>query len=147
MKGFLIPLLLLVTSITQAGAYRWVDGNGQIHFGDRPPANAVTDDVHLKTAPPTSDVAVSERKQRVKEFVAQSERERATREKAQAAQEARAAKLKARCEALEARMKYLKSVSGIYRLSKEGERVFVNDEENERIRKEFQARVQSECNA
>jgi hypothetical protein len=43
-------------------------------------------------------------------------------------------------------VKYLKSVSGIYRLNKEGERVFVNDEENERIRKEFQARVQSECN-
>lgn len=145
MKGLLIPLLLLVTPITQAGAYRWVDENGQTHFGDRPPASAVADEVRLETAPPNLDAAASERKQRVSEFLEQSEKERAARGKAQAGQEARAAKLKAHCDALEARLKHLKSVSGIYRLNKEGERIFVNDEENERIRKEFRARVQSEC--
>jgi hypothetical protein len=35
----------------------------------------------------------------------------------------------------------------MYRLNKEGERVFVDDEENERIRQEFRAKVQSECGA
>jgi len=44
-----------------------------------------------------------------------------------------------------ARLKHLKNVSGLYRLNNEGERVFVNDEENDRIRKEFRTRVQSEC--
>ncbi|SOB76306.1 protein of unknown function [Marinobacter sp. LV10R510-11A] len=146
MKGLIIPILLLVTPITQAGAYRWVDGNGQTHFGDRPPANAAADEVRLIAAQPTLDAAASERKQRVSEFLAQSQKERAAREKVEAKREAKAAKLKARCDALRARVKYLKSVSGIYRLNKEGERVFVNDEENERIRKEFQVRVQSECN-
>lgn len=146
MKGLMISLLVLATSIVQAGAYRWVDENGQTHFGDRPPVNATADQVRIKTAKPTVDSAASQRKQRVSDFLEQSQKERAEREKAEAKQEARAAKLKVRCDALRARMKYLESVSGIYRLNNEGERVFVDDEENERIRKEFQVRVQNECN-
>lgn len=146
MKGLIISILFLVAPIAEAGAYRWVDENGQTHFGDRPPASAAANEVRLKAAQPAVDSAASERKQRVSEFLEQSQKERAARGKAVAKQEAKAAKLKARCDALRARVKYLESVSGIYRLNKEGERVFVNDEENERIRKEFQAKVQSECN-
>lgn len=145
MKGLVTVFLLLVAIIAQAGTYRWVDENGQTHFGDRPPVNAVTDEVHLKSARSSIDTTAQQRKQRVNEFLQQSEKERAAREKAEALQEARAADLKARCERLEARLKYLKSVSGIYRLNKDGERVFVNDDENERIREEFRARVQKEC--
>jgi hypothetical protein len=145
MKGLLILLCLLTTPITQAGTYRWVDENGQTHFGDRPPANAASDEVTLNAPAPSSDAAARERKQRMNEFLEQNERERAERNKARAEQEARAARQDFRCQALQARLKYLKSVSGIYRLNSEGERVFVDDEENERLREEFRARVQSEC--
>ncbi|MDF0752640.1 DUF4124 domain-containing protein [Marinobacter sp. 71-i] len=147
MKGLLILLCLLITPITQAGTYRWVDENGQTHFGDRPPVNTASDEVTLKSAAPSSDAAARERKQRMNEFLEQTERERTERNEAKARQEAQAAKHEARCQALRARLKYLKSVSGIYRLNSEGERVFVDDEENERIRQEFRARVQSECDA
>ncbi|MBL3556016.1 MULTISPECIES: DUF4124 domain-containing protein [Marinobacter] len=145
MKGLLILLCWLVTLVAQAGTYRWVDENGQTHFGDRPPVNTVADEVLLKAAAPTSDQAARERKQRVNEFLEQSERERAERNRAEAEQEATTAKHEARCQALRARLKFLKSVSGIYRLNDEGERVFVDDQENERLRREFRARVQSEC--
>lgn len=147
MKGLLILLCFLVTPIAQAGTYRWVDENGQTHFGDRPPANTASDEVTLKASAPSSDEAVRQRKQRVNEFLEQTERERAERNKAEAEQEAKAAKHEARCQALRARLKYLKRVAGIYRLNNEGERVFVDDEENERLRREFRAKVQSECNA
>jgi len=145
MKGLLFLLFLLTTPIVQAGTYRWVDENGQTHFGDRPPTNAASDEVELKAPAPSSDAAARERRQRMNEFLEQSQRERAERNEAEAKLEAKAAKHEARCEALRARLKYLKSVSGIYRLNSEGERVFVDDEENERIRQEFRARVQSEC--
>ncbi|RBW50290.1 DUF4124 domain-containing protein [Marinobacter sp. F3R11] len=145
MKGFIVLLLLLVASVAQAEAYRWVDENGQTHFGDRPPANAVSSEVQLEKARPAVDAAVSERKQRMSEFVEQSEKERAVQKQARAEQEALAAEREARCEDLVARMKYLERVSRLYRLNKDGERVYVNDEENEQIRKEFRAHVQSEC--
>ncbi|KPP97390.1 DUF4124 domain-containing protein [Marinobacter sp. HL-58] len=146
-KGFLILLCLLIASITHAGTYRWVDENSQIHFGDRPPANAAPEEVTLKSATPAADAAVDERKRRVNEFLEQSGRERAERNRIKAEQEARSAKLESRCQALRARLRYLKSVSGIYRLNNDGERVFVDDEENMQLRRDFQARVQSECDS
>ncbi|EDM46607.1 DUF4124 domain-containing protein [Marinobacter algicola] len=147
MKGLLILLCLLTTPITQAGTYRWVDENGQTHFGDRPPVNAASDEVTLKASAPSSDAAARARKQRMNEFLEQTEQERAERNEVKAKREAQAAKHEAQCQALRARLKYLKSVSGIYRLNNDGERVFVDDEENERIRREFRARVKRECGA
>lgn len=145
MKGLLTFLCLLVAPVAEAGTYRWVDENGQTHFGDRPPASAASDEITLKATAPAPDSTVGERKRRVNEFLKQTEQERADRSRAQAEQEAKAAKHEARCQALRARLKHLKTVSGIYRLNNEGERVFVDDEENERLRREFRAKVQSEC--
>lgn len=145
MKGLLLLLCLLTTPVAQAGTYRWVDENGQTHFGDRPPANTASDEVTLKSTAPSADSAVDERKRRVNEFLQQSERERAERNKAEAERQARAASQESRCKALRARLKHLESVSGIYRLNNAGERVFVDDEENQRIRREFRAKVRSEC--
>ena len=146
-KGLLILLCLLTTQITQAGTYRWVDENGQTHFGDRPPVNAASDKVELKAPAPSSDADARARKERMNEFLEQTEQERAERNEAKAKQEAKAEKHEAMCESLRARLKYMKSVSGIYRLNNDGERVFVDDEENERIRREFRAKVKSECGA
>lgn len=145
MKCLAVLLCLLITSIAQAGTYRWVDENGQTHFGDRPPADAASDEVNVNPAPAGSDAAVRERQQRMNDFLEQSEKERAERNEAKAQEEAMAAKQEARCEALQGRLKYLKSVSRLYRVNNEGERVFVDDEENERLRREFQARVREEC--
>ena len=145
MKGLLLATCLLITTTTHASTYRWVDENGQTHFGDRPPATVTPSEVTLNRTVPSVDAEAAERKRRVNEFLEQSDLEREKRNKAEAKQKANAAKHEARCNSFQARLKHLKSVSGIYRLNSEGERVFVDDKENERIRREFQAKVQSEC--
>lgn len=145
-----LPILLfclLATTSALAGTYRWVDEHGRTHFGDRPPANAASDEVDLTPAPAGSDAAARERKQRMNDFLEQSEKERTERNEAKAREEALAARQEARCQALQGRLKYLKSVSRIYRVNNEGERVFVDDEENERLRREFQAKVREECDS
>lgn len=148
MSVFLLLLCLLATPVAAlAGTYRWVDENGQTHFGDRPPAGAVSDEVKVTPAPVDEDAAARARKARVNEFLEQSEKQRAERNEAKARQEAAAEERQARCEQLRGRLKYLKSVSKIYRINNDGERVYVDDEENERLRREFTARVQSECGA
>lgn len=148
MNVFLLLLCLLATPVAAlAGTYRWVDENGQTHFGDRPPAGAVSDEVKVTPAPVDEDAAARARKVRMNEFLEQSEKDRAERNEAKARQEAAAEERQARCEQLRGRLKYLKSVSKIYRINNDGERVYVDDEENERLRREFTARVQSECGA
>jgi len=145
MKSLTILLFLLVTPMALAGAYRWVDENGQTHFGDRPPTGTTSDEISLDSPPAGPDTAARERQQRMNEYLEQSQKERAERNQLKARQEARAEHHKARCDALRGRLLYLKSVSRIYRINTEGERVYVDDEENERLRREFQAKVREEC--
>ncbi len=145
MKGLPILFCLLATPIALAGSYRWVDENGQTHFGDRPPAGTASDEVSFDPPPAGSDATVRERRQRINEFLEQNEKERTERNRIKAREAALTAKNEAHCQALRARLIHLKSVSGIYRLNNEGERIFVDDEENERLRREFQARVRKEC--
>ncbi len=49
MKRILIPALLLSTSLAMAGGiYSWKDKDGNVHFGDRPPAEAPVQEVEVQ---------------------------------------------------------------------------------------------------
>lgn len=52
-----ISTILLASLLTSAaawagGAYRWVDAQGQIHYGDRPPVGAQVEAIHPAPVPP-----------------------------------------------------------------------------------------------
>ena len=54
--------ILATDAIAEDEIYRWVDENGVVHFGDRPPANAEADQVSIQTSKisntaPASDAA------------------------------------------------------------------------------------------
>lgn len=61
MKALALFLCLLATPIALAGTYRWVDENGQTHFGDRPPANTASDEINVNPAPASQDAGARER--------------------------------------------------------------------------------------
>ncbi len=44
----LLLALTLTTGVSFAEIYQWRDENGQVHFGDRPPADAKTETVEVK---------------------------------------------------------------------------------------------------
>lgn len=48
---FLPIILLLVVTATLAQIYKWVDEQGGVHFGDRPPEDADAEDVELPEGP------------------------------------------------------------------------------------------------
>lgn len=41
MKARLVMLALMIAGVAHAQTYRWVDKDGKVHYGDRPPASAV----------------------------------------------------------------------------------------------------------
>lgn len=47
-RTFTSLLLLLSCTATQAEIYKWVDAQGNVHFGDRPPKSATTETIDLK---------------------------------------------------------------------------------------------------
>ncbi|HWH46236.1 MAG TPA: DUF4124 domain-containing protein [Burkholderiales bacterium] len=51
-----VAMLLLAPLVVQADAYKWVDRNGSVHYGDRPPANVRATPVDMKSAGPSRAV-------------------------------------------------------------------------------------------
>ena len=51
MKRFLLPILFLGTCVHAAGIQKWVDENGQVHYGDSPPASAATESIRISRPP------------------------------------------------------------------------------------------------
>ncbi|MBU2953110.1 DUF4124 domain-containing protein [Marinobacter sp. F3R08] len=128
-----------------AGVYKWVDANGQTHFGDRPPADAESSEVRIDPAPASFDAAARERVRRMMEFVEQQQSERTAQQAVDVLVEEDSRKRTDLCKKLQSREKYLASVSRLYDINEQGERVYVNEAENDRIREDFGATVQKAC--
>jgi len=51
MKRLLIPALIFASSGYAAGIQKWVDDNGQVHYGDSPPAKTESESVRVSRPP------------------------------------------------------------------------------------------------
>ncbi|WP_227539267.1 DUF4124 domain-containing protein [Marinobacter sp. Arc7-DN-1] len=146
MKALVVLMFLCSIPLSaNAGVYKWVDANGQTHFGDRPPAQATSSEVAVNAAPANADTGARERHQKMTEFLEQQQAERKARRAADAKAKEKAEKRADVCRKLRARLKYLASVSTFYDLNDQGERVFVSEAENTRIREDFREKVRSTC--
>lgn len=139
-------LLCLIPLAANAGVYKWVDEEGRTHFGDRPPASAKPSEVRVDSAPSAAvDSGTRSRQQKVSDFLQQRQEEREAQQKIKAEAEAKAAKQAELCRSLRARLKHLESISTFYNLNDKGERVFVSEAENTRIRQDFKKKVRKTC--
>ncbi|MEQ9545522.1 MAG: DUF4124 domain-containing protein [Marinobacter sp.] len=141
----LLSLLLLSPVAGMAEVYRWVDAEGRTHFGDRPPAQATSQEVKVVSPPARVDNAARDRQQKVNAFLEQRQQERDQQRAAAAKAEKQAAKQAELCTRLRARLKHMESVSTFYNLNEQGERVFVSESENTRIRERFRKKVAEAC--
>lgn len=75
-KMMIVVLIMVLASLaTDAMAeekiYRWVDANGQVHFGDTPPGNAATEEVTILQdtvgAAPSTEAAPSDQSKTLEE--------------------------------------------------------------------------------
>lgn len=55
MKARLVLLALMIAGVAHAQTYRWVDKEGKVHYGDRPPASAVGSVQERKLGAPAAD--------------------------------------------------------------------------------------------
>ncbi len=57
-KAMGVLLLLLGAAADAAEVHRWVDSKGRVHYGDRPPPDAKTQKVEVKTTEPLAETSV-----------------------------------------------------------------------------------------
>jgi len=73
----LLLVVLMVTASASAGIYRWVDEDGKVHFGERPPADASnSDEVVIRNQAPVPEPANADRKQQRERYLEQRQREK-----------------------------------------------------------------------
>lgn len=146
MKGFILLALVCLPFFAHAGVYKWVDENGNIHFGDRPPAEAVPQSVNVVSQQqPEVDPSAQERQRKVNDFLKQRQEENDKKNEQRAEREAKAARQEEKYTRMRARLKNMERISAFYRLNDTGERVFVSDEGGDRMRARAKADYKRQC--
>jgi hypothetical protein len=137
-----IGLAAIWVGTAQAQAYKWVDKNGHVEYGDRPPAGAkVTPLGNLAPSPAAPAPAASangEAKNAQKGPLTPAQQELQFRRRMKAAQDAAAKadrerhaaqEKKENCENARQTLRTLESGQRIARLDSKGERYFISDEQ------------------
>lgn len=150
MNGGLAALVLIlnglsfVSGIAQAGAYKWTDSSGQVHYSDQPPSDAA------RAVPGTS--SKSDNSQAIKELAEKDQafkqrQEEAAKAKEKAAKEAEQARTKREnCQKARDNFSQLQSSRRLYTQAPNGERLYMNDTDRQQALSTAQKHIKENCN-
>jgi len=150
----LIPLLAaMVVTSASAGIHRWVDENGQVHFGSRPPVDSNSAEVKMRKQPSTPEQTPQNsgeqtplnRAEQRNRYLEQRQREKAER-KEKKAKELKETKQRDRaCAYSKDKLKeYLRS-RRLYEPTSDGKRRWLSDEDRERAIVEMRQEEKKWC--
>jgi Domain of unknown function (DUF4124) len=136
-----ILLFLLFSTLGQAAqVYRWVDGNGKVHFSDQPGGmNSQTVDVKPIPRHQKMDEQVP-----VKQTPAITDGGKTTVAQSQPPSENKKARSK-NCEIANDNLQRNQDISRMYRLDENGERAFLSEAEREAVLDKSRQQIQKWC--
>jgi hypothetical protein len=146
---FRVILSLILASLpiasTHAGAYKWVDEEGNIHFGDRPPSSGA-EEVRLPApAAPSPAPDAQERRQAQQRMLDIYREDREKKQQAEDARKQQRIEMEGRCHAARDRLRSYKD-SILYDLTPEGERRLLSDAERDASIQALEAQIKQHCN-
>lgn len=129
----LVILAVFMTATSaSAGIYRWVDENGQVKYGDRPPADVSnSDEVVIRNQVPASEPAKVDRKQMQQRYLEQLQNERAERKEKAAKKRKEKAQREKRCIYARNALKEYQESGVLYERLPNSERRYLTDQERE----------------
>lgn len=123
-------LLLIVSAPTAlAEIHRWVDENGQVHFEDRSKDQAERG-FRGYTEPPASGVSPEQRRQKTQKLLNAYEVERQQAREQKAKQKKAEEERQRRCHVARDNLRRYQAYSRFYRLDREGNRVYMSEQEH-----------------
>ena len=149
LNGLIKVVLAVVVSspvVSMAEVYRWVDENGKVHFGDRPPRGVQTESLDLPETgggpPAPTD---EERKAKTRRLLDAWEEERRIKKEQQAQAAADKAKRKRRCSRARHELRDLQQGALFYELDEQGERRYLSDAELEQEKQKWREAIEYWC--
>jgi len=136
---------LLCGSAAAAGTeiHRWVDDDGQVHFGDQP-AGAESSEIKPKTAPvgtPEDSGRMDKTRRLLRAY--EAERQQAREQKAQ--QQAQEQTRRSNCVTARDDLRQFSSSGSIYRLDQNGERIYLSEQEREALLDRYRQAIADWC--
>lgn len=124
--------------------YKWTDEHGNVHYGDRPPAESARREIRLRETP-ALDPDVGLRQQRTARLLQSFAAEREEKQAARVAAANKKKEREARCvQAREQQQKYENSAF-IYTRDAAGERVILDDDAHARVMEDAREAVETWC--
>ena len=122
----LIFTLVMAQGAVADGIYKWVDAEGGVHYGARPPAGGRAQSVTVKKAPPP-DPGVAGLRAKEGKLLQVYDQEHQEKQQAEAKASQEAAKRKRNCNIARDDPRMLKGVGRVYQLNDQGKRVYLSD--------------------
>ena len=136
--------LVALPSSLSAEIYRWVDENGQVHFEDRSKDQSDSG-VRRYTTPSSASDTPAQRMEKTRKLLNAYEAERQQAREQQEKQNELAEKRKRSCITARDNLRQYQSYGGIYRLDKEGNRVYISDRERITLLEQSREKVAEYC--
>ena len=145
-----IPLQLLILVLpvaVNASVYKWVDENGKVHYGDRPRESQAAVEMSIDDSPSVpldSDSAMSRAEKRER-LLQSMEEDRLEKQEKREQQQALKEQNRQKCNRYRDRMRHYQRASAIYKLDRDGNRVYMSDTERAGATKDLQGRINKHC--
>jgi len=122
-------ILWLVFASATAEIYKWVDAEGKVHYGDRPPAQGTHADTLAMPPAPDRDAELVERAFMRRRLLDAFEAERREEQQIEADAKTAQRKLEIRCARLEQQLARFERANVVYTEDANGERIYMDDDE------------------
>ncbi|MCW8889505.1 MAG: DUF4124 domain-containing protein [Sedimenticola sp.] len=140
---------LLFFSMAQAAVYRWVDEQGRVQYGDRPPLDQQSEELKIKSSsrsePAAGQPTQGQRQELRQKLLDSYQEERAEKREARKKREEQAEQNKMRCAKAKNRLRDYENSSALYELQPDGSRTYLSKAEFEATLKEAREAVKRLC--
>ena len=144
MKSLFVTLLLLFSPLASAEIFKWVDEDGNVHYGDKPTKTSeqLNIDTHQPGVSMDIDETRAERRQRLTESLTN---DRLDRKKQKKEAQEKAGKLNRRCASAKDRLRRYKNSGKLYDLDKVGNRNILSDKKRDKAIANLQKDIRKNC--
>jgi len=141
-----LSVILLLSGGVSAHAetYRWVDDSGQVHYGDQQQGEE-SRAIKSYSTPGNTQAAPQDRMDKTRRLLNAYRLEREQKREQQAEQKEQQEKRKKNCNRARDNVRRYNSYGSIYRLDKDGNRVYLSEQERDSLLQRSREKVERWC--
>ncbi len=142
-----VLLIALLSAATVAGAeiHRWVDADGAVHFGERPPPGVESQQMELERNAPKPDPELAESRRRQERLMRVMDEEQRERDAVREQERQRKAATRRNCEIARRHLEGQRTAGYLYEEMPNGERRILSDAERAASTARAEAEVAKWC--